>query len=63
MIIVISHILVEIMDMHFFLGMTIHFFPGNDDNLPFSKMIEFSFTTNYDDNSLFISRISVAPNC
>jgi hypothetical protein len=29
------------------------FFPGNDDNLPFSKMIEFSVTTDYDYDSLF----------
>jgi hypothetical protein len=29
------------------------FFPENDDNLPFSEMIEFSVTTDYDDDLLF----------
>jgi hypothetical protein len=29
------------------------FFPGNDENFLFSKMIEFSVTTDYDDDSLF----------
>jgi hypothetical protein len=28
---------------------------ANDDNSPFSKLTEFSLTTNYDDNSSFFS--------
>jgi hypothetical protein len=33
--------------------MDIHFFPGNGDNLPFSKIKKFSITTDYDDDALF----------
>jgi hypothetical protein len=31
----------------------IRFFPGNEDNLPFSKMMDFSVTSDYDSDLFF----------